>query len=144
MSLKPWLDDYNENNRAKRGKVELVSCSFRIRTLKKTLETKGGARNGGRVGRLEEGARVFLQSDVKEVAEDMRDKFEKFGNGKFVVGEFTRRGDFEANGARCIGLGENTRVHCLLGIKRMVEENPLGIPRKEKYKPRTKASRVSE
>ena len=30
---------------------------------------------------------MFLQSDVKEVAEDMRDKFEKFGNGKFVVDE---------------------------------------------------------
>ena len=101
VSLKPWLEDYNENNKDnKRGKVELVCVQFpdphfkrkhwkRRVVQKEMVEALASG--------LEEGARVFLQSDVKEVAEDMRDKFEKFGNGKFVVDDSLHvRGEHEA------------------------------------------------
>lgn len=65
---------------------------------------------------------MFLQSDVKEVAEDMRDKFEKFGNGKFVVDESLHGNEeviFEADAPDISDWeGRNTRGSCLLGIKK--------------------------
>ena len=87
MSLKPWLEDYSENNKDnKRGKLNSCACSFRIRTLNGNTGNEGCKRNGGSVSEwVRRRSECFLQSDVKEVAEDMRDKFEKFGNGKFVV-----------------------------------------------------------
>ena len=82
---------------------------------------------------LEEGARVFLQSDVKEVAEDMRDKFEKFGNGKFVVDESLHGNEeviFEAD-APDISDWEGEEHEGFVPTwyeKGWLKENPLGIP----------------
>ena len=134
VSLKPWLEDYNENNKDnKRGKVELVCVQFpdphfkrkhwkRRVVQKEMVEALASG--------LEEGARVFLQSDVKEVAEDMRDKFEKFGNGKFVVGDSLRLENTRLFGQMRRPVGWEGEEHEFVqhGIKRMVEENPLGVP----------------
>lgn len=91
VSLKPWIEDYHDNNNKyieRRGMIELVCIQFpdphfkrkhwKRRVVQKELV------DALKIG-LKSGAKVFLQSDVKEVAEDMRDKFEKFGSDSFVV-----------------------------------------------------------
>ena len=139
VSLKPWLEDYNENNKDnKRGKVELVCVQFpdphfkrkhwkRRVVQKEMVEALASG--------LEEGARVFLQSDVKEVAEDMRDKFEKFGNGKFVVDDSLHvRGEHEAIFASDAPDPSDWEGEEHEGFiptwyqKGWLKENPLGVP----------------
>jgi tRNA (guanine-N7-)-methyltransferase len=71
------------------GPVELVTIQFpdphfKKRHRKRRIVQQGLVRDlAGVVG---VGGRVLLQSDVLAVAEDMRDKFEQYGDGKWVVG----------------------------------------------------------
>mgnify|MGYP002634040204 FL=1 len=138
VSLKPWLDDYNENNRdeKRRGKVELVCVQFPDPHFKRKHWKRRVVQKqmvDALASGLEEGARVFLQSDVKEVAEDMRDKFEKFGNGKFVVDESLHGNEeviFEAD-APDISDWEGEEHEGFVPTwyeKGWLKENPLGIP----------------
>ena len=138
VSLKPWLEDYNENNSDKRrGEVELVCVQFPDPHFKRKHWKRRVVQKemvDALASGLKAGARVFLQSDVKEVAEDMRDKFEKFGNGKFIVDEslHTRNEEviFEAD-APDLSDWEGEEHEGFVPTwyqKGWLKVNPLGVP----------------
>lgn len=71
------------------GPVELVTIQFPDPHFKKKHQKRRIVQEGlvrDLAGVVCVGGRVLLQSDVLGVAEDMRDKFERYGDGKWVVG----------------------------------------------------------
>ena len=79
VSMGKWLKSYAEDCGSK---VETVAIQFPDPHFKKRHHKRRVVQPAlvrALAEGLTPGARVFLQSDVKDVSEDMRDKFEKFG-----------------------------------------------------------------
>jgi len=82
VSIGEWIKSYQENGAA----VELVTIlhpdpHFKKRHRKRRIVQERLVRS--LADALKPGARVYLQSDVEELTEDMRDKFERYGEGCF-------------------------------------------------------------
>ena len=89
VSIGAWLKSYAEERDDKNAPaVSMVAIQFPDPHFKKRHHKRRvvqAALVRAVAQGLEPGARVFLQSDVKEVSEDMREKFEKFGAHLFEL-----------------------------------------------------------
>ena len=88
VSMGQWLTSYAEEFGGDKTAVELVAIQFpdphfKTRHHKRRVVQSALVRAIARG--LTPGARVFLQSDVQEVSEDMRDKFERYGAHLFTL-----------------------------------------------------------
>jgi tRNA (guanine-N7-)-methyltransferase len=142
VSIGEWIKSYNACGEGK-GVVDLVCAQFcdphfkkkhrKRRIVQKTL-VEQLARE------LTPGARVFLQSDVKELTEDMRDKFERFGGDYFDLDDELYDADVvkakieaAANApsdasATEAGDGDDDGWRSTWAHAGWLDENPLGIP----------------
>ena len=139
VSIGEWIKSYNACGEGK-GVVDLVCAQFcdphfkkkhrKRRIVQKTL-VEQLARE------LTPGARVFLQSDVRELTEDMRDKFERFGGDYFELDDELYDADVVAakieEAANAPSDEEAANVHddgwrSTWAHAGWLDENPLGIP----------------
>jgi len=134
VSIGEWVKSY----RALGGEVELVTIlhpdpHFKSKHKKRRIVQKGLVEQLAR--EMHPGTRVYLQSDVEELTEDMREKFERYCDGCFdldpelhdveaarakaetVKDEPLEDSDAEDDGWR------STWVH-----GGWLSENPLGVP----------------
>ena len=136
VSIGEWIRSYNAMGL---GTVELVCAQFcdphfKKRHRKRRIVQRTLVEQLAR--ELTPGARVFLQSDVRELAEDMRDKFERFGEAYFGLDETlygaaaieataTTASEPASEGEREDGDDgwRSTWAHA-----GWLDENPLGIP----------------
>ena len=82
VSIGEWIKNYQSNG----AEVELVTIlhpdpHFKKRHRKRRIVQERLVRSLAEA--MKPGTRVYLQSDVEELTEDMRDKFERYGEGCF-------------------------------------------------------------
>ena len=141
VSAGNWIKSYNECD-AGSGKVELVCAQFCDPHFKKKHRKRRIVQQGfvEQLAReLTPGARVFLQSDVQELAEDMRNQFERFCGAHFHLDPGLHKSadtlPCSANGAPTAATDAGTgsvesgdKWRSSWARAGWLEENPIGVP----------------
>ena len=136
VSIGNWIKSYNECD-AGAGGVDLVCAQFCDPHFKKKHRKRRIVQRAfvGQCAReLSPGARVFLQSDVQELAEDMRNQFERFCGAHFHLDPVLHKGaDTDAlscaattAAGSCVGSADGWRSSWARAG--WLEQNPIGVP----------------
>ena len=136
VSIGEWIKSYQESGAA----VELVTIlhpdpHFKKRHHKRRIVQERLVRSLAEA--LRPGSRVYLQSDVEELTEDMRDKFERYGEGCFDLD--SELYDVEAARAKAAEAasrppepnendGDDDGWRSTWAHAGWLPENPIGIP----------------